>query len=795
MKALLLLLLHAGAAAAWRCDGEAQSETPTALPYFSLAAASELAICNDGSAAGYYFRASPTGSPVWLVYLAGGAWCSSPEDCEARWEGSVYPNNDCRLPAGQVDQRCFMSSKDFPAQCSKAGIFDASPDNPLAEANLVYVPYCSSDAFVGDAAPTAAVPWHFRGQQIVEATFAELTHSHGLGASPATLLFGGGSAGARGGMAWLDKVPELVAETVQVVGFLDSPYVIDEGPMDSSGYAPDFAEQSRRVLAMTGAAAMIFGRCADQHPGPDESWRCLYAEHRLPAVELPVLLTAPLFDSWAVCHYVFGEDYTDPRCTRGATPFDVDQRAYVDRWGALTQESAIAISSRSAAGSGGGGGGANGADEGHHVVWSAACYNHHVADRAGFFQLSVNGEITMADMVAAFLAAALGNADAWPASAIEGCTEFECGGPQNCDIVLPTAPSSPRPEEEEKRHTPKGEEGEEDTQTQKQEQELRHDEKRVDEPPSILFVIADDLGWQDLGFRETAPGVPTDLRGATPFIDELAAAGVQLGALYVSPVCSPTRAQLLTGQYALRVGFPGVITPLTTPGTLPLDVPMLPEGIRAQGYATGMAGKWHVGFANYAALPTARGWDKAYNFYGGGMDYYTKVSAGPDVGDNLFLDIHGPTLRHRPVCLPTALRRQDSAFALCVFPLPFVAKTPPSPCVSSHCPSSPRLRLRPVCVQRWAHRIGPRSTWTRASTARTSGRTASSRSLSNTPSGRTTSRSLPTTRCSRRTTRCRCQTSTGPRRRATWCRTRTVKSSAGAWSRTSTWEFSPASSI
>ena len=112
MKALLLLLLHAGAAAAWRCDGEAQSETPTALPYFSLAAASELAICNDGSAAGYYFRASPSGSPLWLVYLAGGAWCSSPEDCAARWEGSVYPNHDCRLPAGQLDQRCFMSSKE-----------------------------------------------------------------------------------------------------------------------------------------------------------------------------------------------------------------------------------------------------------------------------------------------------------------------------------------------------------------------------------------------------------------------------------------------------------------------------------------------------------------------------------------------------------------------------------------------------------------------------------------------------------------------------------------------------------
>jgi arylsulfatase A-like enzyme len=50
----------------------------------------------------------------------------------------------------------------------------------------------------------------------------------------------------------------------------------------------------------------------------------------------------------------------------------------------------------------------------------------------------------------------------------------------------------------------------------------------------------------------------------------------------------------MTGQYGLRMGFLDVITPLTTPGHLPLDVPMLAEGIRDLGYATGMAGKWHV---------------------------------------------------------------------------------------------------------------------------------------------------------------------------------------------------------
>eukprot|EP01048_Picozoa_sp_COSAG05_P019760 COSAG05_NODE_3185_length_2260_cov_2.344285_2_plen_135_part_00 len=104
-------------------------------------------------------------------------------------------------------------------------------------------------------------------------------------------------------------------------------------------------------------------------------------------------------------------------------------------------------------------------------------------------------------------------------------------------------------------------------------------------PPSILFVVADDLGWQDVGWREIAPGQLTDLHGATNFLDELAAEGVKLDQHYVSPVCSPTRAQLMTGQYGVRLGFLDVLTPITSPGHLPLDVPSLAEGMRDAGCA------------------------------------------------------------------------------------------------------------------------------------------------------------------------------------------------------------------
>ena len=78
------------------------------------------------------------------------------------------------------------------------------------------------------------------------------------------------------------------------------------------------------------------------------------------------------------------------------------------------------------------------------------------------------------------------------------------------------------------------------------------------------------------------------MRGATDFLDQLAAEGVKLDQLYVSPVCSPTRAQLQTGQYALRVGIQDVLTPITSPGHLPFDVPSLAEGMKEAGYATGL---------------------------------------------------------------------------------------------------------------------------------------------------------------------------------------------------------------
>eukprot|EP01047_Picozoa_sp_COSAG01_P042147 COSAG01_NODE_3664_length_5814_cov_15.571829_2_plen_132_part_00 len=105
-------------------------------------------------------------------------------------------------------------------------------------------------------------------------------------------------------------------------------------------------------------------------------------------------------------------------------------------------------------------------------------------------------------------------------------------------------------------------------------------------PPHLAFFLLDDWGWMDAGFR-----ADTDLADATPFIDRLATEGVKLAHAYVSPVCSPTRAQYLTGRYALRLGFPTVVNP-NRRGTLDTSLPTVAEGLRRFGYSSAMVGKW-----------------------------------------------------------------------------------------------------------------------------------------------------------------------------------------------------------
>ncbi|XP_074684300.1 arylsulfatase A isoform X1 [Strix aluco] len=123
-------------------------------------------------------------------------------------------------------------------------------------------------------------------------------------------------------------------------------------------------------------------------------------------------------------------------------------------------------------------------------------------------------------------------------------------------------------------------------------------------PPSFVLLLADDLGFGDLG----SYGHPSS---ATPSLDRMASRGLRFTNFYSSsPVCSPSRAALLTGRFQMRSGvYPGVFSP-DSRGGLPLSEVTIAEVLKAEGYATAMVGKWHLGLGiNGSFLPIHQGFD------------------------------------------------------------------------------------------------------------------------------------------------------------------------------------------
>ncbi len=160
--------------------------------------------------------------------------------------------------------------------------------------------------------------------------------------------------------------------------------------------------------------------------------------------------------------------------------------------------------------------------------------------------------------------------------------------------------------------------------------------------PNILILLADDLGYADVGFQG-CQDIPT------PNIDRLAASGVRCTSGYVSgPYCSPTRAGLMTGRYQQRFGHEFNPGPRGEPGGddmsigLPLSETTIANRLKAAGYATGMVGKWHLGVAP-KFHPQQRGFDEYFGFLGGAHIYR------PDLPNIVF-----PGLQKAPPPRPSA---------------------------------------------------------------------------------------------------------------------------------------------
>jgi len=128
--------------------------------------------------------------------------------------------------------------------------------------------------------------------------------------------------------------------------------------------------------------------------------------------------------------------------------------------------------------------------------------------------------------------------------------------------------------------------------------------------PNIVFIVADDLGWADIGYHGS--------RIKTPHVDRLAAEGVRFGQHYVMATCTPTRVGLMTGHYPSRYG---VLSPAYGQ-IFRDDTVTLPMALRGCGYFTAIAGKWHMG-SPPKYTPRKYGFDSSYGYFHGQIDPYT----------------------------------------------------------------------------------------------------------------------------------------------------------------------------
>ena len=138
--------------------------------------------------------------------------------------------------------------------------------------------------------------------------------------------------------------------------------------------------------------------------------------------------------------------------------------------------------------------------------------------------------------------------------------------------------------------------------------------------PNIVYILADDMGWKDVGFHGA------DIK--TPTLDQLASGGARLEQMYAQPMCTPSRAALMTGRYPHRYGLQLVVIPSAGRYGLPTDEWLLPQALKEAGYNTAIIGKWHLGHADKKFWPKQRGFDEQYGPMLGEIDYYTHAAHG-----------------------------------------------------------------------------------------------------------------------------------------------------------------------
>uniref|UniRef100_A0A3Q1C4W6 Notum, palmitoleoyl-protein carboxylesterase n=1 Tax=Amphiprion ocellaris TaxID=80972 RepID=A0A3Q1C4W6_AMPOC len=239
--------------------------------------------CNDGSPAGYYIKESK-GSRRWLVFLEGGWYCFNRQTCDSRYE----------------TMRRLMSSTKWPQTRTGTGILSPQPEeNPhWWNANMVFIPYCSSDVWSGVTLKTDHSDYAFMGSLIIKEVVNELL-TKGLDKAK-VLLLAGSSAGGTGVLLNVDQVAEQLASQghrgVQVRGLADSGWFLDNKQykftdcLDTISCAP--TEAIKRGIRYWGG--LVPESCRQAHVG--EEWNCFFGYKVFPTLKSPVFVVQWLFD-------------------------------------------------------------------------------------------------------------------------------------------------------------------------------------------------------------------------------------------------------------------------------------------------------------------------------------------------------------------------------------------------------------------------------------------------------------------------------------------------------------------
>uniref|UniRef100_A0AAQ4PR91 Notum, palmitoleoyl-protein carboxylesterase n=1 Tax=Gasterosteus aculeatus aculeatus TaxID=481459 RepID=A0AAQ4PR91_GASAC len=235
--------------------------------------------CNDGSSAGYYIKESK-GSKRWLLFLEGGWYCFNRQSCDSRYE----------------TVRRLMSSTKWPQ--TRTGILSPQPEeNPhWWNANVVFIPYCSSDVWSGNTPKTNHSDYAFMGSLIIQEVVNELL-TKGLD-NAKVLLLTGSSAGGTGVLLNVDRVAEQLESHrgLQVRGLVDSGWFLDNKQykftdcMDTISCDP--TEAIKRGIRYWGG--LVPESCRQVHVG--EEWNCFFGYKVFPTLKSPVFVVQWLFD-------------------------------------------------------------------------------------------------------------------------------------------------------------------------------------------------------------------------------------------------------------------------------------------------------------------------------------------------------------------------------------------------------------------------------------------------------------------------------------------------------------------